>query len=75
MPAECSLVRHLLECLMGKAGPGLGGVGNSGTGRDAANGVGAECGVEIVRIAGGGPLRLRNRFSRERERLSSDKEG
>ncbi|ESY75539.1 hypothetical protein X740_31025 [Mesorhizobium sp. LNHC221B00] len=65
---SCSF-RHLLNSLIGKAGR-LGGIGEIGTGRDAEG-----CGVEIVKVAGGGPLRLRDRFSRERERLSSDKEG
>ncbi len=61
----CSF-RHLLDCLIGKAGPGLGG---HGTGRDAEG-----RGVEIVEVKGGGPLRLRDRFSRERARLAIEQE-
>ena len=47
--------RHLLGFLKGCAGPGLG--GPNGTGDDACR----DGGVEIVRAAGGGPLRLRKR--------------
>jgi hypothetical protein len=59
-----SWVAHLLKK---KAGPGLGG---SGTGPDAAGvGVRGSDSVEIVKVAGGGPLRLRprDRFSRHRK--------
>jgi hypothetical protein len=65
MPAECSLVRRFLECIKGLAGPGLG--VEIGTGRDTAKRLGlGDGGVEIVRVAGGGPLRLTDRFSRHR---------
>ncbi|TJW50898.1 MAG: hypothetical protein E5X65_25700 [Mesorhizobium sp.] len=60
--------RRFLDRLSGEAGPGLGG---DGTGHDAA-----VCGngIEIVKVEGGGPLRLRDRFSRERAMLAARKE-
>lgn len=58
-----SLVRRFMDRIRGLAGPGLGGIGSNGTGRDTVEGLG---GVEIIRVAGGGPLRLTDRFSRER---------
>ncbi|WP_155936635.1 hypothetical protein [Mesorhizobium ciceri] len=44
-------------------------MGGHGTGRDAEG-----RGVEIVEVKGGGPLRLRDRFSRERARLAIEQE-
>lgn len=64
----CRSFHRLLDRLMGKAGPGLGGVGEHRAGRDAeALGLGGvESSVEIIGVPGGGPLRLRDRFSRHR---------
>lgn len=62
MPAWFSF-RRFLGLVKRKAGPGLGGA--NGAGRDAA-GVGTGDSVEIVKVPGGGSLRLTNRFSRFR---------
>lgn len=64
--------RRLLDLFGKGAGPGLGGIGEPhGTGIDGAMALGSDVekgSVEIRRVVGGGPLRLRERgrFSRHR---------
>ena len=65
--------RRLLDLVMRRAGPGLGGLEDIRAGHDTAvghHGLGHDGGVEIACVKGGGPLRLRDRFSRERDRLN-----